>query len=126
MKLLLDTCVLLWWLNNSDRLGTKIINTINNSNNQAYVSSASIWEIYIKQAAGKLTIDGNLIGTLETLDIKPLPIMLEHGKIAAELPSIHRDPFDRMLIAQASAEKMTIVTADRRIQQYPVSTLKVR
>lgn len=124
MKLLLDTCVLLWWLQGNNRLDTKTIDAINSSNNQVFVSAASIWEIYIKQAIGKLAIDDDLVEILKTLDIKPLDILFEHGKAAAQLPLIHKDPFDRMLIAQATTENMTIVTSDHYIPQYQIKTIK--
>ena len=124
MKYLLDTCVLLWWVNGSKNIGQKTISQLNNIENSVYVSAASIWEIAIKVQAGKLYIDTDLNNTLATLDLTPLPINFKHGQLAGSLPMIHKDPFDRMLVAQAFTEGLTFITADKIIPEYGVPTIE--
>jgi PIN domain nuclease of toxin-antitoxin system len=122
-RLLLDTHVLLWWLADDRQLGPNAREAIGAGRNQVYVSAASIWEISIKRALGKLQAPDNMDGIVETAGFDPLPISLFHGEQAGRLPDIHRDPFDRMLIAQAQAEGLDLVTSDRFIPQYGVNIL---
>ena len=124
MKYLLDTCVLLWWVNGSDKIGPEALHRLNDINNTVYVSAASIWEIAIKVQIGKLRITAELGSTLASLDLLPLPINFDHAQLAGSLPMIHKDPFDRMIVAQALTEKATLVTADTIIPKYDVPTLE--
>ena len=121
MNYLLDSCALLWWISGSPNIGPKTIQHLNDSRNRIYVSAASIWEIYIKIFIKKLHVEGDILKTIQTLDFIHLPINFEHGKTAASLPLIHKDPFDRMLVAQASVEGLVLVTSDKVIPQYEVS-----
>ncbi|MGV1100879.1 type II toxin-antitoxin system VapC family toxin [Thiovibrio sp. JS02] len=123
MRLLLDTHTFLWWLSDDPQLGKKAKATIRDGRNQVYVSAVSTWEAAIKQALGKLHAPENLESIVEDERFIKLPISLHHGEIAGRLPAHHRDPFDRMLVAQAQAEGLTIVTADLRIPLYTVKTL---
>ncbi len=123
MKYLLDTCVLLWWVNGSHHISSEVINRLNDTNNTVYISAASIWEIAIKVRLGKLRIEADLSSTLSSLDLVPLPINFNHAQLAGSLPMIHKDPFDRMMVAQALTEKATLITADKIIPQYGVSIL---
>lgn len=118
MRLLLDTHPFLWWLAGSS-LNSESIEAIGNEGNTVYVSAASIWEAEIKRKVGKLQIDFDLRDDIADNGFLPLPITLDHAASAANLEMLHRDPFDRMLIAQAIAEDMTLVTSDARIRQYP-------
>ena len=121
MKYLLDSCALLWWISGSPVIGPETIQKVNNSSNRIYISSASIWEIYIKVSLGKLHIKGDILETVQTLDFSHLPIHFEHGKTAANLPLIHKDPFDRMLIAQASIDGLVLITSDKIIPKYEIT-----
>ncbi len=123
MSLLLDTHVLLWWLGDDPSLGVEARSAIAAVESSVFVSAASAWEISIKQAAGKLEAPFDLERQLELNRFEPLPISIAHAELAPALPPHHRDPFDRMLVAQAMAEELTIVTKDRRLARYGVETL---
>ncbi|MFZ1201169.1 MAG: type II toxin-antitoxin system VapC family toxin, partial [Desulfobacterales bacterium] len=103
LKLLLDTHVLLWWLEDSPLLNTKAKETISKGQNQVYVSAATTWEASIKKSLGKLEAPDDLDGIIKDERFLELPISCYHGQLAGHLPPIHRDPFDRMLVAQAQA-----------------------
>jgi PIN domain nuclease of toxin-antitoxin system len=96
---------------------------IRNPEQYVAVSAVSPWEIEIKRATGKLDAPGDLPARLRDLGFVPLAITVEHGVAAGTLPLHHRDPFDRMLIAQAQLEGLTIVTRDRRFEPYEIQTL---
>ena len=120
MNLLLDTNVLLWWFADSRRL-TRQAREMIAASPVVYVSAASTWEIEIKRALGKLKAPANLEEALSANHFVPLAITVAHSVAAAKLPRLHDDPFDRMLIAQANAEALTLVTADRRLEDYEVN-----
>jgi PIN domain nuclease of toxin-antitoxin system len=122
VRLLLDTHVLLWWLAD-ERLSAQARQAIGDADNTAFVSAASAWEISIKKALGKLTAPDDVEQQVESGGFLPLPITIGHGVAAGELDRHHDDPFDRMLIAQARAEGLTIVTRDRVFSDYGVSLL---
>jgi len=124
-RLLLDTHALLWWLSDSSQLGKVVKQEIINPRNQIYVSSVSIWEVSIKSASGKLKAPDDLDAIVDEEGFIPLPISLYHGKQAGLLPKFHNDPFDRMLIAQAQAEGLILVTKDRKIALYNVDIFKI-
>jgi PIN domain nuclease of toxin-antitoxin system len=123
MNLLLDTHVLIWALENNPTLSKAARNAIVDGSNMVYVSSASAWEISIKKAMGKLEAPGNLLQEIEIHRFSPLNMNFDHAQLAGELPDIHKDPFDRMLIAQALIERLTLVTRDDRIARYNVKVL---
>ncbi|WP_405061623.1 type II toxin-antitoxin system VapC family toxin [Kribbella sp. NBC_01505] len=122
-RLLLDTHVLIWWLQGSSELSGELKERIE-TELEVYVSAASVWELSIKMASGKLPAPDDLLEWVRRSGVSELPISLEHGDVAGRLPAIHRDPFDRMLIAQALVERLTLVTRDGFIQQYDVPVLK--
>lgn len=124
MNLLLDTHVLIWALENNATLSKAAHNAIIDGNNIVFVSSVSIWEISIKQTMGKLIVPDNLQEEISLHRFTPLNINFEHAKLAGELPRIHKDPFDRMLIAQAIIEKLALVTRDSLIAQYDTNLLE--
>jgi len=122
VKLLLDTQCWLWWFAQPERLSEEAIAHIADETNELWFSVASIWEMGIKVANGKLPlpepIDGYISSRMVLLDVQYLEITAPHALRAAALPLHHRDPFDRMLIAQAQIEDMTLVSADSMFKQY--------
>jgi PIN domain nuclease of toxin-antitoxin system len=121
--LLLDTHALLWSVGEEDRLSSRAHDVLSAGVVPAYVSAASIWEIAIKRAVGKLTAPDNLMEKVADARFIELRITFEHGVLAGALPPHHRDPFDRMLVAQAQSEGLTLVTNDERIAAYDVPVL---
>jgi PIN domain nuclease of toxin-antitoxin system len=124
VSLLLDTHVILWWLADDPTLSDDIKTRLDNEL-PAYVSSATILEVSIKQAAGKIVQPADLPERIRRSGFRELPINFEHAMVAGRLPLIHRDPFDRMLVAQAQCEDLTLVTRDEHCQKYDVAILAV-
>jgi len=122
VRLLLDTHALLRWLADED-LTDQVREAIADPGNLVMVSAASAWEISIKKALGKLTAPDDIERQVDEGGFTPLPITIAHGIAAGQLPRHHDDPFDRMLIAQAFAEGLTVVTHDKRFADYEVPTL---
>jgi PIN domain nuclease of toxin-antitoxin system len=123
MRLLLDTHVLLWWLDDPAQISEKAGAAIHDQENAVYVSAATLWEIVIKKGLGKLNAPDNLDEVFRICEFSPLPITVEHALAVRSLPIHHHDPFDRMLVAQAKAEGLTIVTRDSNVLRYSVSHL---
>jgi PIN domain nuclease of toxin-antitoxin system len=123
MRLLLDTHVLLWWLADDKGLSPAARSAIADGESAVFVSSASAWEIAIKRALGKLKAPSDLEAQLESNRFEPLAITISHAMVAGALPRHHDDPFDRMLVAQAMNERLTVVTHDDRFALYGVATL---
>ena len=122
---LLDTHVFLWFVLGDRRLGREVNEIIRNAAGQAYLSIASIWEISIKQGLGRLpllTTDPQDV--MLATGLMPLSMSIEHAKLAGRLPLHHRDPFDRMLVAQAQIEDLILITNDGDIPKYGVTTLR--
>ncbi len=124
MNILLDTHVLIWALENNPTLSDKARNAIIDGNNMVFVSSATVWEINIKRSIGKLDVPDNLVDEIRIHRFTPLDINYDHAQLAGNLPYIHKDPFDRILIAQAITEKLVLVTRDESIIKYDVKILK--
>ncbi|MEE9355933.1 MAG: type II toxin-antitoxin system VapC family toxin [Methylococcaceae bacterium] len=124
MNLLLDTHTLIWALENNPMLSEEARNAIIDGKNGVFVSAVSAWEISIKKAMGKLNAPDNLQEEIHLHRFTPLDINIDHAKLAGELPNLHNDPFDRMLIAQAKIEKLILVSRDSLIAQYNVNLLK--
>lgn len=124
MKLLLDTHVLLWWLDDDPVLSTSVRSRIADSRNTIFVSAATIWEIQIKKAIGKLSLPAEFRSVLGSQSFEMLNITSEHAFALEKLPMHHRDPFDRMLIAQAIVENLTLVTHDTQLKQYSVKIIQ--
>ena len=121
MNLLLDTHAFLWALDNSPQLSESARTAIVDGNNIVFVSAATAWEISIKKAIGKLIVpQGSYLAELRAHRFTPLDITTEHALAVANLPNYHKAPFDRLLIAQALLERLTLVTRDARIMQYAV------
>ncbi len=123
MRLLLDSYIVLWWDTDLGRLSEGQREAIGDPDNEVYVSAASAWELGIKRSAGKLSLTDSIQILVQRFGFVELPITMEHSELAASLPLHHKDPFDRMLVAQAIVEQMVLVTADRRLAEYPVKLL---
>lgn len=122
MKVLLDTHVILWWLAGR-RLAEPARAAIADPGNEVAVSAVSAWEISIKRSLGKLAAPDDLEDQLQAGGFSQMPIEVRHALYAGSLPRHHDDPFDRMLIAQATLERCTIATRDRRFAVYGVELL---
>ena len=123
MNYLLDTHTLIWALENNPTLSNSARDAIIDGNNMIFVSPVSAWEISIKQATGNLIAPNNLHEEIKLHDFTELKINFEHAQLAGTLPEIHKDPFDRMLIAQAFLEKLTLITRDKQIALYDINYL---
>lgn len=119
MRVLLDTHILLWWLADDRKLVQNARDIIANPGNDILVSSASAWEISIKTALGRLEIElDDIEEAIARNGFGTLPISFRHALTVGRLPEIHRDPFDRMLVAQASVEELRLLTHDRVFERY--------
>jgi len=117
-KYLLDTHIFLWWMSDAEQLSKEVFDIISDGSNQIYISSATIWEIAIKEALGKLEVDADLDHVIEENGFVELKVSAICANATKKLEQIHRDPFDRMLIAQAIEGDMTLITVDGYIVQY--------
>jgi PIN domain nuclease of toxin-antitoxin system len=124
MRLLLDTHVLLWSLAAPEELSATARERIASPENVVLASVVSAWEIEIKRALRKLEAPEDLEEQLARVRFTELPLHIRHARALSSLPPIHRDPFDRMLVAQAITDGLTLVTRDRRIARYPVATMR--
>ncbi len=123
MRLLLDTHTLIWAAKEELRDDAhKVIEEVADS---VFVSAATIWEIEIKRSLGRLQAPGDMIERIDECGYERLPITFEHAREAGRLPLLHGDPFDRILVAQARAEGMTLASADAMLQRYDVAVLEV-
>ena len=127
MKLLLDTCTFLWTLSGVPPLPPRVAEMVRNPDNQVFLSTASAWEIAIKYATGRLTLPEHPERFVPAMraerGIASLAINEESGLHASRLPSLHRDPFDRLLVSQAIVHGMTILTPDPMVARYPARTM---
>lgn len=123
MKLILDTHILLWWWDDSPKLPQEARDLIADLDNEVFVSAVSITEIAVKKSIGRLEVDDDFAQGIEDDGFTELPLTAAHGGRLAQLPLIHRDPFDRMLVVQAQAEDATLITVDEKVRQYDVKTL---
>lgn len=125
MDLLLDTHTLIWFLNGERKLSANAFELIVSDNNRKYVSIASLWEIAIKINLKKLSFDGNVIEIANLIDengFEILQINVEHLNVYESLDLLHRDPFDRILVAQATVNSLSIITKDDNIRSYPIDS----
>lgn len=121
--LLADTHALLWWLADDPRLSARARDMIGEGEVPVHFSAASVWEAEIKAASGKLVVPENLLEALEADGFLELAITARHARDAARLPPLHRDPFDRMIAAQAHVEGLVVLTRDPQIAEYGVPVL---
>ena len=125
MRLLLDTHILLWWLGDSVALSAEARSLIADPANNVFISAATIWEIRIKQRLGKLDAPDNLLAWVRAEEFEWVPVSVEHADATMQLPMLHRDPFDRMLVAQAKFLDLTLLTADPTVASYGANVRQV-
>jgi PIN domain nuclease of toxin-antitoxin system len=118
VKILLDTHILLWWLDNSPALSENFRKLIRDPENTVFISAVTLWEIWLKQSLGKLKLPSNFKELLVMEVFENLALTARQAAAVAELPWHHRDPFDRMLVAQAQVERLTLLSADRHLAAY--------
>jgi PIN domain nuclease of toxin-antitoxin system len=127
MRLLLDTHVFLWWNEADPRLSRRVRQLLADPENSIYLSVASAWEMTLKVQSGKLGLPAAIAvyipARLNHYRMEALPVTLEHVLAAGTLPAYHRDPFDRMLVAQGQVERLPIVTHDPQVRKYAVETI---
>ncbi len=121
MKLLLDTHAVLWWLADDHRIGDEVVRHLTDDTNQVLISAVVVWEVAIKRSLGKLKAPEAVGPTLVEAGAQPLPVTIEHAAAVERLPWVHRDPFDRLLVAQALTEDAVVVSGDERLSQYGVA-----
>jgi PIN domain nuclease of toxin-antitoxin system len=121
MRLLIDTQIALWWLSDDERLSQKSRELISSRENEVCFSIGSLWEISIKNGQGKLKANATLVGRwLAEWSVEILPVTIPHLTTLEQLPAHHRDPFDRLILAQALSEGMTVLTSDEKMAAYGV------
>lgn len=127
MKILIDTHIFIWYVQDSEKLIDSATRPINDSRNEILFSTASIWEMAIKQSTGKLNLSNPYASFIKDQmrlnDIDLLPITIEHLEIVASLPFHHRDPFDRLLISQVLVENISILSVDTAFDAYPIKRI---
>jgi PIN domain nuclease of toxin-antitoxin system len=127
MGALLDTHALIWWVTGDERISPQLRQLLGDADTDVYVSAATAWEIATKARIGKLDVPRGLlrdfVEAIDLLGFHPLPITLRHGHDAGQLPGAHRDPFDRMLAAQARAESLSLVSLDPAFEALGVTTV---
>jgi PIN domain nuclease of toxin-antitoxin system len=127
MKVLIDTHTFIWWNTDDPLLSVHAKEIIADGENEIFLSAASVWEIAIKTAKGRLVLpeapDQYISNRMSWYRFQPLPVQISHAAHVFELPSYHSDPFDRMLIAQSRVESLPLVTKDEDIRRYDVATI---
>ena len=123
MILLVDAMALLWWLTEDDRLDAAVARSMADTANDVLVSAATVWEIEVKRLAGRLEAPDGLLDALTAGAIEAMPFTAHDAVAVAALPRHHKDPFDRMLVAQALRLDATIVSSDRQLDVYGVHRL---
>ena len=118
MILLIDAHVLVWWLAGDQALSPEVRSAIADPANDVLVSAATIWELAIKRAKGKIRLPAELSAAVDAAGFSSVPVTAEDAETSAELPAHHQDPFDRMLVAQAMVEAAPLVTQDRQLARY--------
>lgn len=124
MQILLDTHVLLWWLDDNTALNSEARKAIANPESVVHVSSVSLWEIVIKRSIGKLRLPDDWAEVLMEEPFRQLPVTWKHALKVRDLPDVHRDPFDRLLIAQCQSENLVLASHDGVFSQYGIDLLQ--
>lgn len=122
-RILLDTHAIIWWLAEPELLSKKQFDIISEPSSQVFISAASIWEIRIKESIGKIEVPQNFLDLIKDEGFQFLAINESHADYVSSLPLIHKDPFDRIIIAQAKLEKLSLVTSDKSFEGYEVEII---
>ena len=120
MRLLLDTHAALWFLSRDQRLGERAKEHLFDDTNRVLLSAAVVWEVAIKSSLGKLVVPEEYVSLLLSAGVQALPVSVDHAAAVERLPWHHRDPFDRLLVAQAAAERAVLVSQDQALRAYDV------
>jgi len=123
VRVLLDTHTAIWWFNDPAALDVQARATLEDGETTAFLSAASVWEAATKAASGRLDLPTTLPEAAQRTGVFELAVRWVHAQRAAELPPIHRDPFDRFLVAQAMVENLVLMTRDALLVRYPVATM---
>jgi PIN domain nuclease of toxin-antitoxin system len=123
LKLLLDTHAALWFLSGDDRLGENARRHLTDDTNRVLLSAAVVWEIAIKRSLGKLVVPDEYLSLLLGAGVQPLAVSVEHAAAVEHLPPHHRDPFDRMLVSQATIEGGALISRDDALRPYDVTLI---
>ena len=127
MRLLLDTHLIVWWMNGeASKISERALAALGSEEMEPVVSAVTIWEAAIKSGIGKLEVPGDMLAQIEGSGVELLPVTARHADFVSSLPAHHADPFDRLLVSQALAEGLTIVTADPVIARYRVPVMPAR
>ena len=121
---LLDSHIALWWLESPERVDPKAAEVIRSRAVPVWLSTASLWEMAIKKSLGQLNYPSTLLDALAANAVEILDVRAHHALAVASLPMLHRDPFDRLLVAQARSEDLTILTRDKQIEAYDVPCMR--
>ena len=124
MRVLLDSQVMVWWMGKPDRISRETLQIITDPRNPVYVSAASVWELGIKVANGNLTLPEKYLESLMNDGFATLDVTMRHAQVSADLPMIHSDPFDRVIIAQARSDDLVLISADRHIRRYNIKVIE--
>lgn len=124
MRYLIDTHIFIWWMERSNRLSRNIFNLLNNPQNKVFLSVASVWEVIIKKAKKKLKTPKDVEGGIKASGFIPINVEILHVLGIEKLPMYHDDPFDRIIISQTKAERLTLITADKKIWKYNLPLLR--
>ncbi|GEM90596.1 type II toxin-antitoxin system VapC family toxin [Oceanithermus desulfurans] len=126
-RLLLDTHAFLWWISDDPRLSPAAREAIADGASEVYLSAVSVWEMVIKMGLGRLELpedlESFLARQLQANGFRPLAMTLPHALAVRHLPDVHKDPFDRLLVAQARHEELVLISGDEAVQRYPVSVI---
>ncbi|MEM7228171.1 MAG: type II toxin-antitoxin system VapC family toxin [Planctomycetota bacterium] len=123
MGYLLDTNAVLWCMDRPERLRGEVRELIEDRRNPIYISAAGTWEMSVKHALGRLELPLDIRPVLEQMGIRTLPVTVDHAHVVRSLPPIHRDPFDRIMIAQSKHDDLAMITSDVTIAQYDIKTI---
>jgi len=124
VRLLLDTHLVLWWMNGeASRISKKALAALGSDGIDPIVSAVTVWEVAIKRGLGKLEAPDDLLPQLERAGVELLPISPRHADLVASLPAHHRDPFDRLLVAQATLEGLALVSEDEAMRRYEIEVV---
>jgi PIN domain nuclease of toxin-antitoxin system len=124
LRQLLDTHLVLWWMEGEvSKISERALATLGSEGMEPVVSAVTVWEVAIKRSLGKVKARGGMLNEIERAGVELLPVTARHADLVASLPLHHRDPFDRLLVAQATAENIPLVSSDESLRRYDVEVI---